>query len=328
MFKLLRVLDLGKLCLGSYFPREVVLLVHLRYLTIQCYINSIPSSIANLSRLETFIIKVYDGNVGLPDTIRSMKKLRHLYVEGILSPVAFSLSSDDLEVSQDIYHFETFTLAVDPSPQIFQKTLTKLPSIRRLKCVGGRRYSAESFDGIIKLDFLSQLESLKVVSFQRVEFAFPLNLRKLTLSILDGPGLLARFEQNKLPWNKISAIAELPNLEVLKLSGAFVGETWEMGEGAFPKLRFLKLAYLDIVRWTASCDDFPPLQKLVLEGCSKLEEVPSCLGDIPTIEVIEVKWCHKSTASLVKQIQEQQMDMGNECLKIFIQENFKIWAIS
>ncbi|XP_071915565.1 putative late blight resistance protein homolog R1B-23 isoform X2 [Coffea arabica] len=48
--KLLRVLDLGE-TVCPYFPREVLFLVHLRYLRIKGNFGEIPSAIANLSRL-------------------------------------------------------------------------------------------------------------------------------------------------------------------------------------------------------------------------------------------------------------------------------------
>lgn len=157
------------------------------------------------------------------------------------------------------------------------------------------------------LDRPSRLQSLRMARFWEFQQDLPVNLSKLTLS------------SNWQQWSEISKIAKLPNLEVLKLLyQSFVGKEWEMTEGAFPKLRFLKLEDLEIVRWTASCDDFPPLEKLVLRSCRMLEEVPSCLGDMPTIELIEIRSCHKSTVNLVKEIQEQQMDLGNKGLKVVI----------
>ena len=121
------------------------------------------------------------------------------------------------------------------------------------------------------------------------------------------------------PWSKISAIENLPNLEVLKLlRGAFEGEEWNMEEEGFPKVSFLKLASLDIVKWTAfECEEcFPSLRKLILEDCHYLEEIPPCLGN-SSLEIIEVSDCPYS-ASFIKPLQEEQMDLGNADLKILI----------
>ncbi|KAL3527941.1 hypothetical protein ACH5RR_012597 [Cinchona calisaya] len=299
IFKLLRVLDFGEVDLGQNFPWEVELLVHLRYLAIQCYLPSIPSGIAKLSSLETFVIVGNGNKFALPNTIWNMKKLRHLCCRR-----GFCFPANNFEVSPDLYHLDTCTLAIDHSFRSWQMVLRKLPNIRRLKCVGS--FIRESSDNLM-LDSLSRLESLHVVGLRGFDFPFPLNLKKLTLSYYNQP------------WSQISTIGKLPNLEVLKLlSDAFVGETWEMKEGEFSNLRVLKLKFLDIVRWTASCDIFPNLQKLVLYQCWKLEVIPSALEDIPNIEMIELKWCSWSAENSVKQIQEKQMEMGNEDLKIVI----------
>ncbi|XP_027073167.1 putative late blight resistance protein homolog R1A-3 [Coffea arabica] len=317
--KLIRVLDLGyNLAFGRYFSEKVeVFFVHLRYLSISWHDKDrIPSEIANLSRLETFFIKTYERCILLPNTIWNIKTLRHLvvssYGSGFEFPIdnlyikssrcGFRFPADSLAGSPDLKHLDTLTLAIDSSPQSLQKTLTKIPSIRRLKCVD---VHDGVHVGILVLDHLSRLESLKMSSFKGYEFEFPLNLRKLTLS------------NNGQPWSKISAIGKLPSLEVLKLCcDSFVGEKWEMKEGEFQNLRFLELSELDFRWWTASSDNFCCLEKLVLSSCESLEEVPSCLGEALTLDMIELGGCRASVVTSVKQIQHQQMDMGNNDLKL------------
>ena len=75
---------------------------------------------------------------------------------------------------------------------------------------------------------------------------------------------------------------------------------------------------MDIRCWEASSDNFCSLEKLALHEYHWLEEVPSCLGEILTLDMIEVKRCLESAVNSVKQIQQEQMDMGNEDLKIVI----------
>lgn len=136
------------------------------------------------------------------------------------------------------------------------------------------------------------------------DFCFPLNLKKLTLL--------------SFSWSVIPPVGKLPNLEVLKLQGDHGGEVWEMKEGEFPKLRILELELLDIVRWTGSDDHFPCLQKLVVQNCMQLIEVPDCLRYNSTLEMIEVQCCSDSLASLVQEIEEEQISMGNEDLEILM----------
>ncbi|KAL2559043.1 putative late blight resistance protein-like protein R1A-4 [Forsythia ovata] len=241
--KLLKVLDISCISMRT-FPREIELLVYLRYLAFRGEMNSIPSSIVNLTNLETLFVKGMRGEVILPDTIWEMVNLRHVLIE-------------------------------DP------------------------------------LDFLDKLESLKISYYGKVrnpsKFMFPSNLKKLTLT------------KFRLPWNEISQIGRLPNLEVLKLLfKSFEGKRWDMKDEEFLNLKYLKFDNLDIAQWNASSDHFPYLERLVLLRCKQLEELPSCLGDVPTLQVIEMQWCSPSSAESARQIQENQKDMGNEDLKVLI----------
>ncbi|CDP20159.1 unnamed protein product [Coffea canephora] len=310
--KLLRVLDIRNLDFRYSFPMEVVLLVHLRYLALK-RIPYIPSAIANLSRLETLIVEDPFGTE-LPSTIWNIKTLSHLRVlnyHGVW-PMGFIFPLGNLEGSPDLDHLDTLHLAIDPSPQSLQKILRKLPSLRRLKCMerwNSSREATRNCNEILEFDGLSQLESLHLFRFHGCGFKFPLNLKKLVLS------------HNRQPWSEISTIGKLPNLEVLKLlEDCFVGEEWVMKEGEFPKLRVLKLSELEFRNWTAFSDNFSRLEKLVLHSCEELEKVPSCLGECETLEMIEVKECPESVVDSVKQIQQEQIDMGNEVLKIEIDE--------
>ncbi|XP_071914140.1 putative late blight resistance protein homolog R1A-4 [Coffea arabica] len=304
--KLLRVLDSGGLIIGKSFLMEVVLLVHLRYLVLSG-IRSIPSAIDNLSRLKTLIVQEVDFVVKLPDTIWNIKTLSYLRTMN-LSP-GFIFPDGNLEVSPDLDHLETLSLAIDPSAQCLQRILKRLPSIRWLKCwrSSGLQACARNRDKILVFNCL-KLESLHLENFQNYRFEFPLNLKKLVL------------EGNRQPWSEISTIGKLPHLEVLKLlDDSFIGEEWEMKEGEFPSLRVLKLSDLGIRRWTASSGNFSHLEKLVVDNCDELEEVPSCLGECPTLETIEVTDCPESVANSVNQIRQEQLDMGNAILKIVIE---------
>lgn len=82
----------------------------------------------------------------------------------------------------------------------------------------------------------------------------------------------------------------------------------------------MKFEDLGIVQWTASNNHFPCLQQLVLRGCRKLEEIPSSLGDIPTLEMIVVRWCSQTTANSAREIKKDQESMGNDWMKIIIEE--------
>ncbi|CDP15578.1 unnamed protein product [Coffea canephora] len=314
IFKLLRVLDFVKINLGSIFPGEIALLVQLKFLAVRGTMKYIPSSIANLSRLETFVLESWHHSLSLPDSIWNMQTLRYLHARG--SFFNLSLAKDNDDSSSDLYNLHTFSALKLILGQNVNKIIAKFPNICKLKCrFKETKESVGEWSKIVVMDFLTRLESLNLsfglVDENPYEFHLPLNLKKLTLK--------------KFPWSIISTTRKLPNLQVLKLVGAKRGgtEIWNMEEGEFPKLRFLKLVSLHIVRWTGSGDHLPCLQKLVVERCGKLEELPSCLGYIPTLEKIEVRQCRPFVRSLVHEIGEEQMSGGNEDLKILILEEIE-----
>ncbi|KAL3499041.1 hypothetical protein ACH5RR_041773 [Cinchona calisaya] len=313
IFKLLRVLDMYQIDLGDVFPAEIELLILLRFLSLKVSLESIPLSIANLLYLETFLLSGFYGR--LPDTIWNIKNLRHQRLDpyrGFILPW-----SHNLENSCGLCHLQTISTVKFFCWENLDRIMRLLPDIRKLKCrlshSHSKNISAGKCDGnsggkcdrIFALDSLARLESLCIfTSAVGVEFhiAFPMNLKKLTLSSLCWK------------WSEISIIRKLPNLEVLKLRyESFKGKVWDMEEGEFPKLKYLELDDLDIVKWTGDGDHFPCLEKLVLKKLCKLEEVLSCLSCSSTLEMIEVRRCAESIEDLVK-------DLGNEGIKILIRD--------
>ncbi|KAA8529811.1 hypothetical protein F0562_034332 [Nyssa sinensis] len=305
-FKLIRVLSLSSIKI-IFFPNEIDELVHLRYLALRVKEERFQPSISKLWNLETLIVEGSARWIKLPDDFWKMVKLRHLYHKGfILIP----------RVPNDGYPFVLYNLQTIGKLNLSggdQKLLARIPNLGKLKC--SFRESLGSHDHFPKLDFLVHLETLNV-SYRGFTIAptrlpslekFPPNLKKLTLSWFG------------LPWTEMSTLGRLPKLEVLKLlHGAFEGPKWDTCDGEFLKLKFLKFQGLDIEEWNVSSNHFPNLQRLVLDKCEQLEEIPFGLGDIPTLQLIELTWPRRSAANSAWQIQEQQQSMGNDGLKILI----------
>ncbi|KAL2559039.1 Late blight resistance protein R1-A [Forsythia ovata] len=234
--KLLKVLDISCISMRT-FPSEIELLVYLRYLAFRGEMNSIPSSIVNLTNLETLFVKGVRGEVILPDTIWEMVNLRQVLIEDRAS-IRFLIKRNSLQLHN---------LTTLGTPSVFNDKDTEViirgyPNLRKFKCIF--------------------MES----------------------------------------WDSISNCNRFPALDFLD------------------KLESLKISYYDIAQWNASSDHFPYLERLVLLRCKQLEEIPSCLGDVPTLQVIEMQWCIPSSAESARQIQENQKDMGNEDLKDEINE--------
>lgn len=110
--------------------------------------------------------------------------------------------------------------------------LRALPNLATLAilCEGGLK-SIWLYYGPNNLVHLLKLQSLTCMALSKispVDIAFPHSLKKLSLSGLE------------LPWETMTIICSLPNLEVLKLHrDAFTG-LWEPTEGEFCRLKFLK----------------------------------------------------------------------------------------
>lgn len=81
----------------------------------------------------------------------------------------------------------------------------------------------------------------------------------------------------------------LPNPQVLKLKDyASTGSTWEATEGEFPMLESLPIEFSDLKYL---------IMGLVLDECRRLRKIPDGIGEISTVELIEVKG--KAEMSLV-----------------------------
>ncbi|KAL3833232.1 hypothetical protein ACJIZ3_007968 [Penstemon smallii] len=310
MSKLLRVLHLESTIIEDELKSDLMMMVHLRYLSVWAGWNweSIPSSIFSFWKLETLIINGVRDEITVPAVIWTMVKLRHLHIN---DRARFEFDDDD--DASKLENLETLS-----TPAIYhgheKKLIRRLPNLRKLRC----KFFDPRGDWNNNLQFpnlkpFDQLESLKLsyIDIYRSSrtLNLPLSLKKLTLS------------KFRLQWDAISTIVEkLPNLEVLKLLGfgSVVGEVWNMGDVEFPNLKFLKLQSWHIKKWSASPENFPSLEKLVLESCPQLEEIPDSLGEFNSLEKIEVLWCSRSAAKLAKQIQDDQEDAGNQLLKVHV----------
>lgn len=312
--KLLRVLGLESDAIEDYaLFADLNMLVHLRYFSVRSHCNSVPSSIVNLWNLETLIVKRLAGEIYVPAEIWKLAKLRHLHID---ARAKFTIDDDAHENSPKLLNLETFSTPLI-SYMEEKKLMGRIPNVRKFRCI-----FLESWDFTLNCNMLPklvvphQLESLNARYHGGVEypceFDLPWSLKKLTLS------------QFHLQWNVISSFQKLPNLEVLKLLNAAVeGDLWDMGDGEFPKLKFLKLGSLNIKLWNASSDNFPCLEQLVLERCEELVEIPSSLADVCSLGSIVVRWCSRDAAKSAKQIQEEQTDAGNELLKVHIYPPYK-----
>ncbi|XP_049404521.1 late blight resistance protein R1-A-like [Solanum stenotomum] len=310
-FKLVKVLNLESINIGDTFPNELKSLIHMRYFAVRTTADSIPSSVSVLWNLETFVVNGLHRVLKLPCSLFKMFKLRHVHVNRRAS---FSLHDNMCE--SQLVNLETFSTPCLSPGEDAEKILRSMPNLRKLRCIveGLLGYSTKgSIVRFPRLDFLHQLESLKLLSYSYPtkhphEFNFPLNLRELTLSNF------------RLPWTQIWTVGNLPNLEILKLLfRAFDGGEWEVKDSDFPELKYLKLDNLNIAEWSVMDDAFPKLERLVLTKCKKLKKIPCHFEDVASLN-IEVNWCSWSVANSAQEFQTTQHEvMENYAFRVTIQ---------
>ncbi|KAL1538282.1 putative late blight resistance protein R1B-16 [Salvia divinorum] len=312
-FNQLKILHILEVNFES-FPCEILQLQRLKFIAFSSgFLRycTLPPSLPKLEHLQSLIVgssvkfSAHEYRVVAPLPIWDMPQLRHLVFLNItLSPALSLLPLDGvLENLQTLSRVRNFSFS--------SEAIDRLPNLKKLKAIYTGDPSVYELGNLIHLDELETLNLFFVPSsrMDRVEgvrFGVPLRIKKLTLG---GCGI---------SWEDMRGMTgSLVNLEVLKLEYlSVVGEEWEAAEGDFPMLKFLLMERLDLRCWMAEGGDFPSLERLIIRHCSRLEGIPCGIGEIPTLEVIEVDHCTPSAAESAREIFEEQLSMGNDALQV------------
>nr|GMC71536.1 putative late blight resistance protein homolog R1B-17 [Ipomoea batatas] len=192
------------------------------------------------------------------------------------------------------------------------EVFSRIPNVKELGIIASS--ASQGLDNLCCS--LKDLEKLKVIgSYHHLHLPphieaknFPQKLQKLT------------FERTLIPWEAMSIISMLPNLEVLKLKNfACVGEEWELiEEGGFPKLKVLLISVTNLKEWKANVDTpFPKLERLLLRNCFELKEMPEWIENAITLQLIKLEYCYASLVGSAQRIKEEQLDYyGNDMLDV------------
>ncbi|KAK4437305.1 putative late blight resistance proteinR1A-10 [Sesamum alatum] len=288
-------------------------------------INFNSTSIHLLWNLESLLLQNFaSGHHNpqvLPYEIWEMPQLRRLKFQLGLLP--------DPIVTQDSTILENLhTLSGILNFKITKKVLEIIPNLKKLKVyysvINQEKWSDYCLEDLV---YLHKLESLslscfflksKYINFPKglswadyilpENIAFPSSLKKLNL------------EGGNIPWENMTVIGSLPNLEVLKLSfHAFEGPEWNPEEGQFSRLKVLYIRESNLVWWRAESSHFPNLERLFLIDMAHLEEIPSEIGDIVTLGSIYLDRCSHSATISAQEIEQEQHSNGNE-LQVRIQQ--------
>ncbi|CAI9103028.1 OLC1v1001442C1 [Oldenlandia corymbosa var. corymbosa] len=330
-FRVLTVLNMFDVSLrGCKFPEVILFNVHLRYLALRGSFSHVPLSIANLWNLETLILYSEHFMLSLPKVLWGIKSLCDVQiVSSCLDFNDFGKNVSLTAAASQIECFEGIVLQYDVKTQEF---LRNLPRLRKLNCF----YKDEEFrpEWLSMFGSLQKLESLMIskcyetdsdgkllfskhggllfpnYDCRNLKLNFPEPLKKLSLWNLE------------LPWSAMSTIGQLPNLLTLKLHfNAFKGPTWDLQDGAFSKLKYLKLYWMNVQQINDSdcCENppFPFLERLFVYYCKRLEEIPRSFGEIYTLNTIRLVGSPR-VSDLVASIVEEQLEMGNQDLQLVV----------
>ncbi|XP_057802574.1 putative late blight resistance protein homolog R1B-16 [Salvia miltiorrhiza] len=298
-FRLLSILDMVK----ADLPNHVFELLHLKHVALSSP-TVIPSSISSLRNLETLIVyPTKPCMVTLPDEIWKMSRLRHLISSSFHPLPRLDGETPPLE--------NLHTLSLVTNFVCSERMVEMIPNVKKL----GICYIEGKLDDEYHLENLQRLDKLEKLKMEicsdfslrpSLNPVFPEALKKLTLSGWHHP------------WEDLSIVGSLPNLQVLKLRNyACDGSIWKTSEGEFEELEFLLIDECNLEEWLMDSSHFPKLKSLVLQRCPSLAEIPDDFGYIPTLELIEVDGRNKSLVESAKRIQnEQETEYENYSIQV------------
>ncbi|KAH6816674.1 hypothetical protein C2S51_021494 [Perilla frutescens var. frutescens] len=307
--RLVQVLDVYEMEFPK-FPREIYQLVNLRYLAVSCESGGIPKGISRLLYLQTLIARLEECHY-VPSEIWEMSALTHLKLARSVICI-----EEGYRIKFVQNKLQTIFCVKITGRLIRMGFFESIPNIKKLGLYFPKLPSSTE---VVDLTYLHKLQTLRCSSelneeagcrFLLQKLRFPSSLRKLTLfeCVIFG--------------RSMTTLCELPNLEVLKIVECYFDEDeeWEAAEGdEFRSLQFLQFEELDLVRWRADETNLPRLRELRIGHCLELEEIPSGIGEITTLQLIEVYECSPSAVASAKQIQEmQQSEFDNYDLKVRI----------
>ncbi|KAH6829267.1 hypothetical protein C2S53_011360 [Perilla frutescens var. hirtella] len=327
--KLLRVLNkvdgealVNEVDEGSFLKAHFHL-VNLRYfscLRVKILYDNIryfrlPSSISHLWNLQTLILKGFYMPFIAPNDIWEMLQLRYIELDGICLPHPLPSKRLNFEDNMVLQNLHTL-LGVDDF-KLSEEVYRRIPNVKELRVQFHdfeREYDHEA-SSYHKFECFHKLESLTCL------FGSDSNWHDFALS-LEFPSLLKSLflTNSRLHWEELTTMAgSLPNLETLKLhENSVVGSKWSPIEGKFLGLKFLTISSCDdLTCLEAEKAHFPVLEYLFLQGLSKLDEIPSGIGEIATFRRIDLHRCNVCLAiSAMEMLVEQEEEYGNEDLRL------------
>ncbi|KAA8533110.1 hypothetical protein F0562_033357 [Nyssa sinensis] len=292
-FRLLRVLELEFTPLYE-FPPGLVKLIHLRYLSLRStFVSKLPESIGKLKNLEILDLKrslISSLPVGILklEHLYELRGYHHQFISSIFFP-----DTHGMTVPAGIGRLTSLqklgSVEVNGNGEIVRE-LGRLTQLRRLGILKLRQENG--------MDLCSSLEKLKHLTALYMVSINPSDSLQLN-SLSSSPPFLQRLylkgglptlpkwiaslrylaklvlQYSNLNQDPLKALQKLPNLVVLELRQAYVGEELCCEAGTYPRLKELKLCVLELLKCIRVEEGaMPELRALEIVSCEGLEMVP------------------------------------------------------
>ncbi|KAG8482554.1 hypothetical protein CXB51_023992 [Gossypium anomalum] len=310
-FKLLRILDLegAEIYMEGEFLRDIGKLIRLRYLSLKgttCF-SKLSRSIGNLKRLQTLDLRMNEEfPVQIPNVICKMEMLMYLYLPMVCDSKT-KLRLNTLRNLRTLMNFNSKNCYVEDLGCM--TNLMEL-GITRFFCRDDCEVNLGSNPQVIIAS--EHLRSLSVSRPENIDFnllayliSTCVHISELSLSGSIGEFLPAcqspyqitfmSLSETELSTDPMPTLGKLPNLKILELKKAFIGEELHCSTEGFPELNSLKLSSISTVKhWIVDKSSMPKLRHLEIIDCKSLEMLPVGLVFITTLEELKIELMPKA----------------------------------
>ncbi|XP_062083202.1 probable disease resistance RPP8-like protein 2 [Humulus lupulus] len=352
-FLMLRVLNLS-LYMGPNdreLPKEIGQLIHLRWFKIRCgFFMTIPSSIGNLRRLQTFkldaeVVSIWRVEWKIPKVLWKWEQLRHLCLPNPygLASSKWSRSSKWLRLPnprnlQTLEGVQTKYLAMDDFLMLINLKKLKIyvdkdlgriyhdpennnfTCLESLQVVSNERFIIEIVPIILSYPRIYKLKIMHVRLVKLPEVSqFSPNLMKLAL------------KETFLEDDPMPTLEKLPNLRVLYFYyGSFTGDKMVCSKGGFPRLESLHFESLHsgnvgLKEWKVEKGALSSLRFLVIDYCRRLSGVSDGLKYITTLKEMKIQTMPREFKKRLEKGGDDFYKVQHVPSRIFFNCNYAAW---